>query len=158
MQHNTQRISTKQYATEGGEEQTEEPMESTPDESSSPPPAQERLPDRKRLDPLLVSVTRNNDPNYDSTPKTNLPLLGEVTMDRSLFLIVPAALFTVLGVGASLLVLLSSGDAFVDAVQQTAAEASNMNPVAGDTCRGLCSSQEQDLESLRSFMQGLSGK
>ena len=146
-------------AVEEGEEMSE-PVAPVPQPPAVPPPAQQ-LPPRKRLDPLLVSVTRNNDPNYANTPKKTFPLIGEVTMDRSLYLIVPAALFGALGLGASLLLLLNSGDAFVNAIGQSVAEASQSpvtTSVPVDGCRGLCSSQEADLEGLRAFMEGLAGK
>lgn len=117
---------------------------------------------RQRLDPLLLSVTRNNDPNYDpNKPTVSVPFIGELVMDRSFFLFVPAAVFAVLGLFSSVLVLLNSGDAFVEALDKAGAmipASMPETPMDPNECRGICSTQEQDLEGLRSFLKGVTGR
>ncbi|CAB9529313.1 expressed unknown protein [Seminavis robusta] len=121
----------------------------------SPPP--------KRLDPLLASLTRV-DPNASSssaeTPTTKIPLLGEVTMDKSLFVVLPTVAFAVLGFLLTFVVAYNSRDVFVNSID--AWNDSVMNPpskvIDPNECRGLCSTQEQDLEGLKSFMNGLGGQ
>jgi hypothetical protein len=87
-----------------------------------------------------------------------VPVWGEVILDRSLFLLIPTALFAVGGIVTSLYVLANSGDAWVDAVDQQAIQQQQVTPApaSSEGCRGLCSSQERDLQSLRSFLSGFS--
>jgi hypothetical protein len=115
----------------------------------SPPP--------KRLDPLLASLTRVDRQATANTPTKTFPLLGEVTMDRSLFIVLPAVVFAILGFVATFLVAYNSRDVFVDALADWNNIALNPTPklVDPNECRGLCSSQEQDIDGLRNFMNGL---
>jgi hypothetical protein len=140
-------------ATENDKEESSVPEEGSAPDSAPMPPRPAPLPARKRLDPLMMSVTRNNDPNYDKDAKTiNLPLVGELTLDKSLYVFLPVAAFGVIGILSSIYVLANSGDAIVAAFEQGMTPSTPVDPNA---CRGLCSSQSQDLEGLRVFMQGL---
>jgi hypothetical protein len=87
-------------------------------------------------------------------PSTDLPVFGEVTLDKSLFIVVPIVAAAVLGLVTSVYVLANSGDAFVDAM----AAAANAVPQATEECRGLGSSQQEDLESLKVVMNAMAGK
>lgn len=118
-------------------------------------------PRTRPLDPLLVSVTRNNDPTYDpNAPKVSVPLIGELALDRSLFVFLPVAAFAVLGLISSVVVLFNSRDVFVDAVQQSTAEilTPTTTVIDPDACRGLCSQQEANLEDMRVFMNKFARK
>jgi len=141
--------------------------DSKPDTDSAAVPAPESPkefvppPQPKRLDPLLASLTRT-DPTAGTptantkrnTPTRNFPILGEVQMDQSLFLIVPAAAFAVLGVLSGVAVAFNSQDAFAEALANNPIlQSAPSDP--GDGCRGICSTQEQDLEGLRAFMTSL---
>ena len=135
----------------------EVPEESTPLEmvQSAPSPPE---PKAKRLDPLMASLTRI-DPNAPEVPTTNVPLLGEIPLDGSLVVLAPAAIIAVVGLITSVIIGFQSQDSIVDAlnqvsqeVTQSAAERANMM-YDENACRGICSSQEQNLEGLRGFME-----
>lgn len=82
-------------------------------------------------------------------------------MDQNLFIVLPVVAFAVLGFFSFILVAANSGDAFVEALNDwndTVLNPPPAVPLAPGECRGLCSSQEQDIEGLRSFMTGLGGK
>jgi len=93
-----------------------------------------------------------------------VPLWGELILDKSLFVLLPLAAFAIGGVLLSLYVLANSGDEFVAALQENAVlqsaspSSGAAASVAGEEgCRGLCSSQAQDLEGLKAYMSGLPG-
>ena len=151
------------YSTEGetpeGAMSSEGAMSAIPGEQlptpTSPPPVPQ-----KRLDPLMASLTRM-DPGAADVPTKNLPLLGEVPVDGSLTLLVPAAVIAVLGFLLSIVVAFQSQDLIVQSlvqasedIAQTASMKTNM-VYDDNVCRGLCSSQEQDLDNLRNFMESL---
>lgn len=151
------------YSTEGetpeGAMSSEGAMSAIPGEQlptpTSPPPVPQ-----KRLDPLMASLTRM-DPGAADVPTKNLPLLGEVPVDGSLALLVPAAVIAVLGFLLSIVVAFQSQDLIVQSlvqasedIAQTASMKTNM-VYDDNVCRGLCSSQEQDLDNLRNFMESL---
>jgi hypothetical protein len=115
-------------------------------------------PSRAKLDPLLVAVTKM-DPQSAPSRSMSIPIWGELILDRSLFVLLPIAVFAIGGIFLSLFVLINSGDTFVDAIVENALQQSVPTPaIADDECRGLCSSQTQDLEGLRVFMNRLGGK
>ena len=130
--------------------------------SNSPPPT----PKAKPLDPLFVAVTRMDEVTV-SAKTVSVPLWGELILDRSLFVLLPLVAFAVGGILLSLYVLLNSGDAMIDAVkdnavwQSTTTDMSTSGGITGDSsinsnaCRGLCRSQEQDLEGLKAYMSKL---
>jgi hypothetical protein len=101
------------------------------------------------------------DPETARGPTRNIPIFGEVPVDGSLIVLVPAAVIGFLGFVLSIVVAVQSSDLIVDSLNsvaddlaQTAFE--NSNKVYDESvCRGLCSSQDQDLDNLRSFMEGL---
>jgi hypothetical protein len=144
------------YATEDA---SEEEKSATPEEApvaARPPPP---VPP-KRLDPLMASLTRM-DPDTANGPTRNLPLFGEVPVDGSLVVLVPVVVIAVIGFVASIVVASQAQDEIVNAfaqigngISQTASEKTNM-VYDESVCRGLCSSQDQDLEGLRSFMDRL---
>jgi hypothetical protein len=116
----------------------------------------------KRLDPLVASLTRSDArPRDPNAPTTSIPLLGEVALDKNLFIVVPIVVFAFLGFFSFVLVAANSGDEFVQALNDwndTVLNPPTPAPLAPGECRGLCSSQEQDIEGLRNFMTGISGK
>ena len=134
--------------------------------SSSPPPpppsmanAPPPVPPR-RLDPLMASLTRMDSSTAD-LPTKNIPLFGEVPVDGSLALLIPAAGIAVLGFILSIVIAVKSSDEIVGLLSQVS---DDLNSVAvtksskvydESVCRGICSSQQQDLEGLRGFMNGL---
>jgi hypothetical protein len=59
--------------------------------SNAPPPVPP-----KRLDPLMASLTRT-DPSAADVPTKNVPFLGEIPVDGSLALLIPAAGIAVIG-------------------------------------------------------------
>jgi len=151
----------------------EEPQEDTsptpaPKSSGSnvdpmPPPQMMRTPPSpppKRLDPLLASLTRMDPQAGADKPTTTIPFLGEVNMDKTLFIALPTVTFALLGFFSFFMVAMNSGDAVVDAVNEWNENLLNPTPKELDPnqCRGLCSSQESDMEGLRIFMNTLGGK
>ena len=82
-------------------------------------------------------------------------------MDRSLFVFLPLLGFGVGGILLSLYIVFNSGDALVDAMAENAVwqssgggggESITTTVDSPAACRGLCSSQEQDLQGLREYM------
>jgi hypothetical protein len=126
-----------------------------------PPPS---LPNPKRLDPLIASLTRD-DSASSNAETTNVPLLGEVPLDGSLLVLVPALVIGVLGFVMAIYIALNAQDSFVDQLNDLsqdfndlAVSKTNVAAPTDGACRGLCSSQEADLNSLRTYMEGLSRK
>ena len=118
------------------------------DNSVIPPPS---VPQPKRLDPLVQSLTRM-DVDTANAETIQVPILGELILDRSLYLLVPAAAFAVLGFIFSIYVAVTATD---DWVVKSEPPITQPAVVTGSECRGLCSSSEQDLEGLRNFMNKL---
>jgi hypothetical protein len=98
-----------------------------------------------RMDPLVMSLTRM-DEDTANAPSMQIPIWGELILDRSLFVLVPVAGFAVIGFFLSVYVGLNVSDDWVSSVVPST------KFVVDDGCRGLCSSQDQDLEGLRTFM------
>ena len=124
--------------------------------SSSLPPT----PQPTSLDPLIASLTKEN-PASANQPTQNIPIFGEIPVDGSLLLLVPAAIFAVLGFGMSLVIAFKSQDQIVSAmtqvtesVAQTAANRSNQI-YDENVCRGICSSKPDDIEGIKSFMESI---
>mmetsp|Transcript_18409 Transcript_18409/g.53081 ORF Transcript_18409/g.53081 Transcript_18409/m.53081 type:complete len:201 (-) Transcript_18409:111-713(-) len=120
-----------------------------------PPPAQ-----KPRLDPLIASLTRM-DPTTTSAETTKVPLIGEIPKDGSIIPLGTAAAIALLGFIMSINIAVNSKDAILAQVQDTTDGMSTppvmkTAPAKDDGCRGLCSSQEQDLDNLRNFMVKLS--
>jgi hypothetical protein len=108
---------------------------------------------QKRLDPLVVSLTRM-DSETQNAPRTNIPLWGELILDKSLIVFIPVTVFAVVGFFLSVYVAVNSQDAFVEAWSE-AAQQQSVTVVDESACRGLCSNQAQDLEGLKVFMDSL---
>jgi hypothetical protein len=117
---------------------------------------------RRRVDGLMAAVTRSApvDPNVATT---QVPLLGEIPVDGSLLVLAPAVVIGVLGFIMSIVVAFQAKDTFVDQLTTISSDIStaalaktNRAPSIEGGCRGLCSSQETQLEGMRSFMEGLS--
>lgn len=122
--------------------------------SQSPPPTQ---PQRQTLDPLIASLTRDDGSSAPNAPTKNIPFLGEIPDDGNLLLLAPAAGIAVLGFIFSIVVAFNARDGIVEALSAAEMPKMEYTPtvVEEGVCRGLCSSQETDLDGLRSFMQGL---
>lgn len=91
----------------------------------------------------------------------NLPLFGEVSVDGSLLVLIPVAVIAIGGFILSIIVAFNSQDQIMDQINQvtdsvtkTAVEKVNQQYDPNE-CRGLCSDQQQDLDGLRKFMEGL---
>lgn len=101
------------------------------------------------------------DPETASGPTRNIPIFGEVPVDGSLVVLVPAALIGFLGFVLSIVVAFQSTDLIVDSLNSVADEISQTataksNRVYDENeCRGICSSQSEDLEGLKNFMESL---
>ena len=132
---------------------------------SMPPPSPPPQPigqnaQTKRLDPLMASLTRT-DPSVANLPTRNVPFFGEVPVDGSLTVLIPAAVIAVLGFVLSIVVAFNSKDLLVstlnqvsDEISSTAVRQSNQK-YDESVCRGICSSQQDDLEGLKKFMGAL---
>ena len=117
--------------------------------------------DNETLDPLIMSLTRNDQISQEKSV-TNMPLFGEIAIDGSLVVLVPALVIGIVGFAMSFVILLNSQDSIVDSLNQlsqdaTAAAAAKTNMAAplGQGCRGLCSNQDENLQGLEQFMQGI---
>lgn len=148
-------------ATESSEPQDEAPEEDPVEayrvaSTDSSPPV-------RQVDPLVAALTRNDAAPPTTAEKTiNAPLLGEIPIDGSFVVLVPAAIFAVLGVLVGIVVAFNARDDFVvpsltdvsDGINEAAYAKANTQVVDG-VCRGICSAQEDDLDGLRTFMEGL---
>ena len=116
-------------------------------------------PRQEALDPLIASLTRVDETATPSqnTPTTTVPIFGEIPADGNLALLVPAAAIGLLGFIFSIVVAFNSRDAIVQELSAVELPKMEYTPtvIEEGVCRGLCSSQESDLEGLRGFMQGL---
>mmetsp|Transcript_7647 Transcript_7647/g.16653 ORF Transcript_7647/g.16653 Transcript_7647/m.16653 type:complete len:213 (-) Transcript_7647:319-957(-) len=113
-----------------------------------------------KLDPLIASLTRIDEPTPANVPTTKVPLFGEVPADDNLAVLAPVAAVSVLGFIYSIVVAFSSRDSIVQEMSKVELPKMEYTPtvVKEGECRGLCSSQDEDLDGLRNFMQGISGK
>lgn len=143
---------------------------STPKQQQAPPSSSSssKMNNKKRLDPLLASLTKMDDETMNAQ-RLQIPIWGELILDRSLFIFLPVALFAIGGIVTSLYILANSGDEFVNAINNNAIlqsiptfkppmSADSLSDAATQGCRGLCSQQDADLESLSKFMNSISGK
>jgi len=118
---------------------------------------------KKRMDPLMASLTRIDPSTESNAPKVEVPILGEVSIDGSLVVVIPTVIIAVLGFVVSVQIAIQSKDEIV----QTLAEVNTVlskppqarvTVVDPNKCRGLCSDQQQQLESLRQYMKGITGQ
>ena len=108
--------------------------------ANAPPPVQQ-----PRMDPLMASLTRI-DPETAGSSEAS---------EREKKLLYPALGFAAIGFFASLFMTVTSMDTISAKLQQSTEVLSQppvMNKQYDDACRGLCSSQDQQLEDMRSFM------
>ena len=111
------------------------------------------------MDPLMASLTRDDSGATPDGPTQTVPFLGEIPADGSMLLLAPAVAFAILGFGFSFVIAFNSADQIVDSIAQSgdslAQTAKNRNNRVydKDVCRGLCSSQEQDIDGMRNFME-----
>jgi hypothetical protein len=130
------------------------------DETNEPTPSfPQSQKDDEPLDPLIMSLTRNDQISESSV---NAPLFGEIPVDGSLVVLLPALVIGIVGFAMSINIIINSQDAIVDSLNQlsedaTAAAVAKTNIAAplGQGCRGLCSNQQEDLQGLQKFMQGI---
>ncbi|KAL3763811.1 hypothetical protein ACHAW5_002315 [Stephanodiscus triporus] len=112
------------------------------------------------VDPLIASLTRIDEPTPANVPTVQVPLFGEIPADGNLALLVPAAAIGILGFLFSIVVAFNSRDAIVEELSTVELPKMQYTPTVVDEgkCRGLCSSQDEDLDGLRNFMESISGK
>lgn len=117
------------------------------------------VPSTIRMDPLIASLTRN-DSDSANVPTRQVPLFGDVPADGNLALFIPTAAIGILGFLLSIVVAFNSRDVIVQAVSSVELPKMEYTPTIVDEgkCRGLCSSQEKDLDSLRNFMETMRRK
>jgi hypothetical protein len=126
---------------QSGKDEEEEVIPSLANSVIPPPSTTQPV----RMDPLVQSLTRM-DQDTANAPSMQIPIWGELILDRSLYVLLPVAGFAVIGFFLSVYVGLNVSDDWVSSVTTPA------KVVVDDGCRGLCSSQDQDLEGLRTFM------
>ena len=111
------------------------------------------------LDPLVKALTQMDEETANA-PTTKVPLIGEIPLDGSIVVLLPAAIIAVAGFIFSIVIGIQSKDIIADQVSQVT-EALSTPPVKeqvvnnDSSCRGLCSDQDKQLESLKNFMQKL---
>mmetsp|Transcript_9143 Transcript_9143/g.11437 ORF Transcript_9143/g.11437 Transcript_9143/m.11437 type:complete len:276 (+) Transcript_9143:75-902(+) len=115
---------------------------------------------QQRLDPLVASLTRM-DEEMMNTPTTKVPLLGEIPLDGSIVVLLPVALIAVVGFVMSINIAFNSKDAIVekmDEINNVLSAPPVKKAPETEGCRGLCSDQEEQLDSMRNFMNSLAPK
>lgn len=148
-----------------GKEGEEEEEEKTPTPISDALQMQsavfQKEPERQeRLDPLIASLTRMDD-DMKNTPTIKVPLLGEIPLDGSIVVLLPVAIIAVVGFIMSINIAFESKDSIVEKVGQVNRVMSTPPakvPVVPDGCRGLCSDQDAQLDTMRNFMNSLAKK
>eukprot|EP00532_Pseudo-nitzschia_australis_P002473 CAMPEP_0168187168 /NCGR_PEP_ID=MMETSP0139_2-20121125/14875_1 /TAXON_ID=44445 /ORGANISM="Pseudo-nitzschia australis, Strain 10249 10 AB" /LENGTH=156 /DNA_ID=CAMNT_0008109331 /DNA_START=316 /DNA_END=786 /DNA_ORIENTATION=+ len=145
------------------DEEENQQQEKMPPAYAPPPPTPGRnSPEavaQRRMDPLMASLTRDNS---DAEQTQNVPFFGEIPADGTLFLLVPATVFALLGFVLSLVIAVRSSDQIVDSfshvgdnIAQTASERTN-RVYDENKCRGFCGSpQQEDVDGLRNFMEAI---
>lgn len=109
------------------------------------------------LDPLIASLTSPAPEPQEGAKTKSVPFFGEVSVDGGLLVLLPAAGTAVIGLILSIVVGFNARDDIVDTLEK-------VNPpppkkvVVTNTCRGICSTQDDDLNSMRSFMEKLSSR
>eukprot|EP00560_Eucampia_antarctica_P006251 CAMPEP_0197827416 /NCGR_PEP_ID=MMETSP1437-20131217/4197_1 /TAXON_ID=49252 ORGANISM="Eucampia antarctica, Strain CCMP1452" /NCGR_SAMPLE_ID=MMETSP1437 /ASSEMBLY_ACC=CAM_ASM_001096 /LENGTH=243 /DNA_ID=CAMNT_0043428245 /DNA_START=39 /DNA_END=770 /DNA_ORIENTATION=- len=110
------------------------------------------------LDPFMAAVTQMDDKTANA-PTVKVPLLGEIPIDGSILVLVPTVLIAVGGFVFSIIIGIQSKDAIADQITQVTQTLSTppvkTQTVVTDGCRGLCSDQAAQLETMRGFMQSL---
>ena len=144
-------------------QEEEDATPTTPEPAAPPvvPAAVFPQPPKKQLGGLIGSVTRV-DPSAPAATakKTKVPFLGEIDVDGSILVLGPAVVLAVVGFVMAAVLAFSVKDDFVNQLSQLSTDINTValdktNQAGDGGCRGLCSSQDEQLESMRSFMQGL---
>ena len=114
----------------------------------------------RRMDPLIGLLTRIDEPTPANFPTVQVPLFGEIPADGNLALLVPAAAISILGFLFSIVVAFNARDSIAQELSSVELPKMQYTPTVVDEgkCRGLCSSQDEDLGVLRNFMESISGK
>ena len=116
---------------------------------------------RRAMDPLMASLTRDDSDASPDGPTQTVPIFGEIPADGTMMLLAPAVVFAVLGFITSAVIAFNSADQIVVSVAQTGesiaqtAQNRNNRKFDKDVCRGLCSSQEKDVDGMRNFMEAI---
>lgn len=116
---------------------------------------------RRAMDPLMASLTRDDSDASPDGPTQTVPIFGEIPADGTMMLLAPAVVFAVLGFITSAVIAFNSADQIVDSIAQTGesiaqtAQNRNNRVFDKDVCRGLCSSQEKDVDGMRNFMEAI---
>eukprot|EP00573_Skeletonema_grethae_P006814 CAMPEP_0201706466 /NCGR_PEP_ID=MMETSP0578-20130828/48904_1 /ASSEMBLY_ACC=CAM_ASM_000663 /TAXON_ID=267565 /ORGANISM="Skeletonema grethea, Strain CCMP 1804" /LENGTH=212 /DNA_ID=CAMNT_0048194917 /DNA_START=35 /DNA_END=673 /DNA_ORIENTATION=+ len=123
-------------------------------------PQQPATTTNKKLDPLIASLTRIDEPTPSNVPMRSVPLFGEVPADGNLALLVPAAGIAILGFIFSIVVAFNARDELVSELNKVELPKMEYKPtvVVEGQCRGLCSNQDDDVDGLRNFMESISRK
>jgi hypothetical protein len=125
---------------------------------SSQLPSEAAPQQQQRIDPLIASLTRIDEPTPNNVPMVQVPLFGEIPADGTLGLLAPAAAIGILGFIFSIVVAFNSRDSIVEGFSSVELPKMEYSPtvVEEGKCRGLCSSQAEDLDGLRNFMESIS--
>jgi len=116
---------------------------------------------QQRMDPLMASLTRDSSNASPDQPTQNVPIFGEIPADGTLLLLAPAAVFAILGFIYSIVIAFNASDQIVNSMLQAgdsvAQSAKNRNNRVYDknVCRGLCSSQQEDIDGMKNFMEAI---
>ena len=98
----------------------------------------------------------NVDSNFNyavERPTNSNSALIELPIDGSIIVLLPAAIIAIFGVITSVAVFVNSGDPILSPDQSADAfERVDYSDTAATNCRGLCGSQQDDLDSMRNFM------
>eukprot|EP00574_Skeletonema_japonicum_P004072 CAMPEP_0201727018 /NCGR_PEP_ID=MMETSP0593-20130828/10584_1 /ASSEMBLY_ACC=CAM_ASM_000672 /TAXON_ID=267983 /ORGANISM="Skeletonema japonicum, Strain CCMP2506" /LENGTH=215 /DNA_ID=CAMNT_0048218627 /DNA_START=81 /DNA_END=728 /DNA_ORIENTATION=- len=144
---------------------SEESLENVESDDGNPDPAssipqQPVTTSKKKLDPLIASLTRIDEPTPSNVPMRSVPLFGEVPADGNLALLVPAAGIAILGFIFSIVVAFNARDELVSELNRVELPKMEYKPtvVVEGQCRGLCSNQDDDVDGLRNFMESISRK
>jgi hypothetical protein len=115
---------------------------------------------QQRIDPLIASLTRIDEPTPNNVPMVQVPLFGEIPADGTLGLLAPAAATGILGFIFSIVVAFNARDSIVQGLSSVELPKMEYTPtvVEEGKCRGLCSSQAEDLDGLRNFMESISSR
>jgi len=114
----------------------------------------------RRVDPLIGLLTRIDEPTPANVSTVQVPLFGEIPADGNLALLAPAAAISILGFIFSIVVAFNARDSIARELSMVELPKMQYTPTVVDEgkCRGLCSSQDEDLDGLRNFMESISGK
>mmetsp|Transcript_29315 Transcript_29315/g.62311 ORF Transcript_29315/g.62311 Transcript_29315/m.62311 type:complete len:201 (-) Transcript_29315:247-849(-) len=115
--------------------------------------------EQQQQDPLIASLTRNDESTPANARTCTVPVFGEIT-DDTFKVLAPVAAISVLGFIFSIVVAFNSRDSLVHELTKVTLPEMKYTPtvVQAGECRGLCSNQDQDLDGLRNFMESISRK